>query len=155
MQQYELSTPGILFIKDNEGCILKPYKKSADRWTIGIGTTYYPNGKPVTENDPVITEEDAERFLTFVCDKICTQMSELITVVLDQYQTDALIDFIYNVGIKNFTNSTLLKKLNLGYYEAAADEFLVWKYASGQVMVGLEKRRQRELELFINENYNS
>ena len=60
---------------------------------------------------------------------------------LSQNQFDALISFIFNVGVNNFENSTLLTTLQ-------SSEFERWIYADGKVLKGLQKRRQHEKELF-------
>ncbi|WP_335876684.1 lysozyme, partial [Acinetobacter baumannii] len=49
----------------------------------------------------------------------------------------------------NLANSTLLKKLNKGDYQGAADQFLVWNKAGGKVMKGLVRRREAERALFL------
>ena len=76
------------------------------------------------------------------------QVLALVKVPINQNQYDALVSFAYNVGIGNFANSTLLKKLNLGEYDAAAKEFDRWVFAKGRKLPGLVKRRAAERELF-------
>ena len=41
------------------------------------------------------------------------------------------------------------KKLNQSDYDGAADEFLRWDKAGGEVLAGLTKRREQERELFL------
>ena len=50
-------------IRKYEGCRLTAYKCPAGVWTIGYGTTVYPNGQPVREGDK-ISRAEAEAFLT-------------------------------------------------------------------------------------------
>ncbi len=72
-----------------------------------------------------------------------------LTVSLNQNQFDALCDFVYNEGSGHFASSTLLKLLNQGDYQGAADQFLVWDVAGGKVEPGLLARRQQERALFL------
>jgi lysozyme len=47
-------------------------------------------------------------------------------VPLTQNQFDALVSLVFNIGGGAFRKSTLLKKLNAGDIQGAADQFLVW-----------------------------
>ena len=51
---------------------------------------------------------------------------------LTQGQFDALVDFCFNLGAGRLASSTLLKALNGGRYEAAAEQLLRWDVAAGQ-----------------------
>ena len=55
-------------IKKWEGCKLTAYKCPAGVWTIGIGTTCYPDGRRVREGDK-ITDQQAEGFLVNECEE--------------------------------------------------------------------------------------
>ncbi len=76
-------------------------------------------------------------------------VNRLVTVPLTQNQFDALISFVFNLGIGNFRTSTLLKKLNAGDYTGAAKEFPPWVRADGKQLPGLIKRRDAEKALFL------
>ena len=54
------SENGLKLIQEFESFEAKPYLDSARVWTIGYGSTYYPNGKKVTGRDKPITREYAE-----------------------------------------------------------------------------------------------
>ena len=54
------SENGLKLIQEFENFVNAPYLDSARVWTIGYGSTYYPNGKPVTGRDKPITREYAE-----------------------------------------------------------------------------------------------
>lgn len=56
----------------------------------------------------------------------------------------SFISFSYNVGTKNFCQSTLVKKLNAGDLAGACAELSKWTKAKGQVWPGLVKRRAAE-----------
>ena len=61
-----------------------------------------------------------------------------------------LVSFAYNIGRTAFENSTLLKLLNRGEYEAAAEQFEKWNKSGGRVLNGLTKRRFDEQKLFLS-----
>ncbi|MBB3745216.1 lysozyme [Rhizobium sp. BK591] len=75
-------------------------------------------------------------------------VQNLVEVNLTNRQFGALMAFVYNVGAKNFSKSTMLKHLNKGDYEAAAREFPRWVRAKGVVLNGLVRRRYCEQNLF-------
>lgn len=69
-------------------------------------------------------------------------------VPLNQNQYEAFTRFTFNVGVKAYCNSSLLKKLNAGDYSGACDGLLAWNKArvNGVLrpVAGLTKRRQSE-----------
>ena len=67
---------------------------------------------------------------------------------VEQCQFDALVCLAYNIGLGNFRTSTLVRKLNAGDIDGAAQQFAVWNKAGGQVMRGLVRRRAAERALF-------
>jgi lysozyme len=74
---------------------------------------------------------------------------------LTQGQFDALVSFIFNIGIAAFQSSTMRKILsNTNAFEKAAKEFDRWVYSKvngkKEKLSGLVKRRNTEKELFLN-----
>ena len=63
-----------------------------------------------------------------------------VIVPLSENQKIALASFAYNIGPTGFRNSDVVKILNTGDYQKAADE--LEKYIKG--WEGLKYRRQRE-----------
>lgn len=146
----ELNQAGLSLIEQFEGCKLKPYLDVAKIPTIGIGTTKYPDGRAVTMNDPPITEAQARSFLKSHLEGDCKAVSGLVKVTLNDNEFAALVSFTYNVGRNALASSTLLKKLNSGDRQGAADQFLKWDHAGGVVVAGLTRRRKAERELFLS-----
>ncbi len=142
------SNPGINLIKSFEGKRLKAYDDSVGVWTIGYGTTKYPNGIRVKKGD-TCTQSQAEEYLKNDLVKFENAINKLVKVPLTQNQFDALASFTYNLGEANLSSSTLLKKLNAKDYKGAAAEFLKWNKAGGKILSGLIKRRKAEMELFL------
>lgn len=119
-----------------------------DPWTIGYGSTRYPDGSPVEPGDSVTRSYAAEIFAHDL-DKFTRSVLQAVEVPLTQNQLDALVSLTYNIGKNAFRRSTLLKTLNRGDYQGAADQFLVWRKAGGRVMEGLVNRRKAERKLFL------
>lgn len=134
---------GLTLIKQFEGLRLHAYKCPADIWTIGYGHT-----ADVSAND-VITEEDAIFYLRQDVAESERAVNQLVHVPLTQNQFDALVSFVFNLGVGNFCTSTLLKKLNARDYDGAEQEFGRWVHAGGKASPGLVRRRAAESALFL------
>lgn len=145
-----ISGNGINVIKSFEGLRLHAYLDSASIWTIGYGTIIYINGVPVKQGD-VITKEQADDIMSFQLKRYVAAINSLVTSSINQQQFDSLVSFAYNLGIGAFKGSTLLKSVNANPNDPAIkDELLKWVRASGKVVQGLVKRRQREAEFYFS-----
>ena len=141
------SDKGFDLIKKFEGLKLSAYICPAGVSTIGYGTTRHPDGKPVKMGEK-ISVELADAYLRHDVVDIEDQIEKLVKVQLQQYQFDALVSFVYNLGIGNLQKSTLLKLINKSDFHGAMAEFLKWNKANGRPMEGLTRRREAEQELF-------
>lgn len=132
-------------IKQFEGLRLKAYLCPAGIWTIGYGHT-----SGVSPNS-FITIQKADEYLHRDVATIEMQLNKL-NLILRQCQWDAIISFVFNVGIGNFKSSTLLAKIRINPEDnSIMDEFLRWVYANGKVMKGLQKRRLAEMKLYFSD----
>lgn len=141
-----ISERGIELIKSFEGFSLTAYPDPAtggEPYTIGIGHT-----GGVTPGQ-VCTEEEAIEWLKEDCAEAEEAINDYVDVELTQNQIDALVSLIFNIGVGNFRNSTLLKLLNAEGYNNAAKQFGKWVKAAGKTMPGLVRRRKAEAELFM------
>lgn len=136
-------------IRKSESFKARPYRCPAGIPTIGYGSTRYANGRAVRLSDPPITQDVANEILYATLGEYENAVSRYVTVPINQNQFDALVDFAYNAGAQNLRTSTLLKQLNKGNYDKAADEFGKWVYGGGKKLKGLEIRRGLERELFV------
>lgn len=151
LERRSISNAGLAMIKRFEGLRLVAYQDSVGVWTIGYGHT-----RAVRSGD-VCTEAEADTFLRDDCREAEVGVNWLIKVPITQSQFDALMSFSFNLGTdidedfkaEGLGDSTLLKKLNLGDHQGAADEFLRWNKAGGKVLAGLTARREAERELFL------
>lgn len=136
---------GIKLVKEFEGFKAQAYLCPANVWTIGYGTT---SG---VKKGQMVTEEQAIKLLQDDLAKFEKAVKNLVRVPLNQDQFDALVAFVYNIGVGAFSRSTLLSLLNQGNYEAVPEQLLRWNKAGGRVLNGLTRRRQAEGKLFKSE----
>ena len=142
-----VSVAGIDQICEFEGLRLNAYDDGVGVWTIGFGTTIYPNGIKVKKGD-TCTEAQAKAYMAHDLKKFESAVNSAVTVPINQNQFDALVSLVYNIGTSGFKNSTLVKKLNAGDIRGAAAQFDVWNKGGGKVMQGLANRRAVERKLF-------
>lgn len=141
------SEKGLQFIRREEGERLTAYADVIGVWTIGVGHTGTVDGKPVAKGMVISTDKSRE-LLSADLSKFESAISRLVKVPLKQYEFDALVSLVFNIGETNFARSTLLKKLNVNDFKGAAEQFLVWKNAGGRPVQGLLNRRKREKDMF-------
>ena len=142
------SPAGLTIIKKFEGFRAKPYRCPAGVPTIGYGSTYYADGRPVKMTDAPVTEAQAQELLQATLAKYEACVNGAVKMPINQNQFDALVSFTYNVGCSAFRNSTLLRQLNQGYEPQAAAQFNRWTLGGGKVLAGLVSRRAAERALF-------
>jgi len=131
-------------IKEHEGLRLEAYLPTPnDVWTIGYGHT------STAKKGMVISEEQAEALLRKDIAWVEDAINKNVVVPLNQNQYDALASLIYNIGAGAFSKSTLLRLLNMGDYEGAANQFPRWNKQKGKVLKGLTRRREEERQLFL------
>lgn len=140
-------------VKLSEGFRPRPYLCPAGVWTIGYGSTRYANGEPVSNGDPAINEKQAaELVMATLATEYEAAVNRYVNVALQQHQFDALVDFAYNAGTHALRTSTLLRRVNVGAFEQAAEEFGRWVHADGKRLQGLVTRREAERKLFLGLN---
>ena len=148
IDQMAVSLFGVDLICDFEGKRLVAYDDGVGVWTIGFGTTIYPNGIKVKKGD-TCTEAQAKSYMAHDLKKFEQAVNGAVNIPLNQNQFDALVSLAYNIGTGAFNKSTLVKKLNAGDIRGAADQFDVWVNAGGKRMQGLVNRRAKEKEVFL------
>ena len=146
-----ISERGVELIKSFESYRGYPYYDSVKVPTIGYGTTYYPDGRRVRISDAPVTEAQASDLLRANLGRYERAIEDALRVDVTQNQFDALVCWSYNVGDGAAAGSTLMRRLNAGDVQGAADQFLRWNKAGGQVLRGLTRRREAERELFLED----
>lgn len=138
------SDDGFQRIRNEEGFRAEAYMDGGS-WAVGYGQ-HGPNIKEGT----TVTQEEAERLLKNHVAGVEATIRGSVQVPLNQNQYNALVSFVYNVGGPAFQRSDVLKKLNAGDYQGAADAMLAHNTSEGEVHSGLVERRQRERALFLS-----
>lgn len=133
-----------------------PYLCPAGKQTIGWGHVI----RPSDNIKPPIGAEAAERLLRVDLAVFANGVAEHArTISLTQSMFDALCCFAFNVGVANFSGSTLLAKLKRRDYVGAASEFLRWDKARDpktrqlRALPGLTLRREAERKLFLRDGF--
>ena len=140
----QLSAEGLNLIKRFEGFRSQQYTDVAGFPTIGYGHRVVP-----PESFPGgVSELQAAAILAGDVSAAELAIGRLVKVTLTQGQFDALVDFCFNLGAGRLANSTLLRCLNAGRYDAAAEQLLLWDLAAGEVNLGLKARREAEFRLW-------
>lgn len=145
----QINQAGERLIKSFEGLELEAYPDPGTGGkpiTIGYGATEDMDGRPFRLGQ-VITIAQAEKLFDKDTDRFEAAVEKAAPTATDN-QFAAMVSLAYNVGIGNFTGSTLLKLHNAGDYEGAAQQFKRWNRAAGKVLKGLTRRRLAEEELY-------
>jgi lysozyme len=140
----QLSAEGLDLIKRFEGFRGQLYLDVAGFPTIGYGHRIVP---PQAYSGGV-SELQAAALLAGDVSAAERAIGSLVKVALTQGQFDALVDFCFNLGAGRLASSTLLRFLNSGHYDFAAEQLLLWDLARGEVNPGLKARREAELRLW-------
>jgi lysozyme len=136
-------------IEEFESIKLVAYRCPGGVVTIGMGSTRYDDGRRVKMGDK-ISLDYAKILYEKEVDRIREEINDLVTSDLNKNQEDALISFVYNVGITEFKSSTLLEKINKDpNSKSIKREFMKWTNSDGKRLKGLVRRRKAEVELYF------
>jgi lysozyme len=142
----QFSSAGLDLLKKSEGFRNRTYRDVAGIATIGYGHRILPS-----ESFPKgIDETQATQILIHDIEQAEKAVRKFVKVALTQGQYDALVDFVYNVGANHLAASSLLRELNIGRYDAAAEQLLYWDHAGKKEVAGLKARREAEFHLWHN-----
>jgi lysozyme len=143
----KMSENGLKLLSLREGERLRAYKDTKGIWTIGVGDTDLNNdGVRDVKEGQTITKEQSVRNLALDVTLVEDVVNKQVKSALTQNQFDALVSFVFNVGITAFGRSTMLKVLNLGNYAEAAKQFDRWT-----IPVEITSRRMSEKAQFLQQ----
>ena len=131
------------YIIEEEGKRNRAYKDTKGLWTIGVGHLIKPDEQHLIH--ATLTDAEVKDLLRRDLDWCSEAVESSVKVPLAQAQFDALYSLCFNIGGTAFKRSTVVKRLNSGDYEGAADAILMWNKPPE-----LMKRRKRERELFLS-----
>jgi lysozyme len=140
----QLSSAGLKLLKQSEGFRKDVYLDANGFRTIGYGhrllhAEAFPGG---------VNEQQANEILVNDIRTAEQAVTRLVRVPLIQGQFDALVDFCFNLGQNRLAASTLLADLNIGRYDAAAEQLLLWDHAGNRELAALRARREAEFHLW-------
>lgn len=126
-----------------EGFRAKAYRCPSGVWTIGYGTTTgVKEGMLVNQNQAFKLLQDDSSKLERLINKLGVDFT--------QNQFDAIGLFCYNCGFPAFKSSTLFRVIKKNRYDKRIKElWMQWKYSKGKVLLGLERRREVEVNLYL------
>ena len=148
------SKGGIEFIKRFEGLRLQAYRDSAGIWTIGYGSTFYPDGIKVKAGNAITKKQADEMFLRMLTD-FERKVKHRITRELKQNEFDAAVSFCYNAGTGYRDKKGKYVEYKIWENINNKDEHIkeYWETlaitAGGKVLKGLEKRRAAEVAMYL------
>jgi len=140
-------------IQSFEGCHRKradgqveAYADPAHGWklpTIGWGST----GPDVTRG-AIWSQAQCDARLQADADRFSNGLARLSPVLaIEERRRAALVSWAYNLGLGNYSASTLRRKVNERDWPAAAEQCMKWVRAAGVVLPGLVRRRAVESEM--------
>jgi lysozyme len=144
----ELSDDGAEFIARFEGFSSTKYVCPAGKPSIGYGHVIPPG-----ETLERVTTQEALALLQADATREAEAVRRALTVSLKPHQADALISLAYNCGGRAIARSTLVARLNDGFLNDAAEEFLKWNKIGRVESRGLTRRRIAERTLFLTGDY--
>ena len=136
-----ISPEGVAKIKQREGFKLRAYQDTRGIWTIGYGHT-----GPDVKRGVIWTEPHIDAVLMLDLQKFEDAVNMAVKNVLTQNQFDACVSLAFNIGAQGFTGSSVVRQINVGNMQAAADDFLMWERPPELVT-----RRQGERSQFLGE----
>jgi lysozyme len=132
--------PSYIAVKDGKT------KSGVQLYSIGLGHQIQPNELDLMTAK--LTDSQVLEIFKKDIEGIRNSMNKVIKVPINKNQQLALISLRYNIGGPAFDNSTLLRYVNSGNYNAASLRFADWRLSEGKINQGLVNRRERERQLF-------
>lgn len=151
-EQLSLSDEGLDFLARHEGCKLNSYNDSQGHCTVGIGHLLHQgkcNGAPseAAFKDGILRDNAVELFRDDIASRE-DAITNALKIQINQYQYDALVSFVFNIGIGGFLNSGVLTELNKSNYSKVPAKMMEW--TKNKELVG---RRTDESHLFATGEY--
>jgi lysozyme len=140
-------------IKRFEGCSSVEYNDSVGKPTIGYGHLIV-DGDGTKYTGKTLTEKEMNALLlSDIAEK--ANITNYLSVSLNSKQKAAITSLCFNIGVGNFSESTVLEKINASDFEGSYEYFGHWRKAGGTISNGLIKRRFTEMFLFADKSLDS
>lgn len=121
----DLSAIGKAVLIAREGRRLHAYRDSVGIWTIGIGHTSAA-GLPLVTPGLALTPAECDAVFDRDVVRFVAAVQAAVTRPLPQHAFDALVSLCFNIGPAAFGRSTLVRRLNDGDAEGAAQAMMMW-----------------------------
>jgi lysozyme len=129
-------------IREFEGLRLVAYGDIGGVMTIGYGHTR--NVRP----GETITRATAEQYLHEDIQTCEHDIGMTVCVQMTQNQYDALVSWIFNLGLGAWQKSGALRHLNMGEYDTCIAIMQLYIRAADRIIPGLQRRREAEALLW-------
>jgi lysozyme len=142
-----LAISGAWLVAPSEGLVTKTYLDP-----VGILTSCFGHTGPELKLGQTFTVDQCDKVFADDLIKHDKQLMSVVKVPFkSDYQHAAMLSFVYNAGIGNFSSSTMLKRLNAKDYDGSCQEFTKWVYAKKKMLKGLVVRRAKEYSYCMND----
>lgn len=146
LMQYEkkfewVAESTIELVTEFEGFRTKAYQDHKGNWTIGVGHLIRSQDRYMLHRE--LSKEEVRGILHQDLKTCSDALESAIKVMVNRQQADALHSLCHNIGPDRMIQSDVIKHLNEGDTQKAANAFMNWTNP------GLKKRRQAERALFL------
>ena len=146
---HAISQTGLALIQEYEGFRAEPAQLPDGNWVVGHGHVR------IGDAGDAVNENEAAELLALDLAPVERSVNTLVTTSLTQSQFDALVSFAFSIGLEQFENSQVLRRVNGGSAVAAACAMDAWRKSdiTGELEIidALVRRRAAEKALFLKD----
>ena len=124
-----------------EGYRTKAYKDQKGNWTIGVGHIIRSQDRYMLHRE--LSDDEVRGLLHQDLKKCSDALESALKVMVNRTQADALHSLCHNIGPDRMIKSDVVKYMNEGDNQKAANAFMNW------TNLGLKQRRKAERALFL------
>jgi lysozyme len=148
---FTISREGFDLLKEFEGFERRLSDGTAEAYFDNLGGVWTgPYGFTAgVKPGQVWTREEADDRLARELSNYVSAVVRNCTIAPNENQLAAMVCLAWNIGVRGFERSSVLKAHNRGDFDAAAQAFGLWNQAGGKVGRGLTRRRAAEAALYL------
>ena len=124
-----------------EGYRTKAYQDQKGNWTIGVGHLIRSQDRYMLHRE--LSDTEVRGLLYQDLQKCSDALESALKVMVNRTQADALHSLCHNIGPDRMIKSDVVKYMNEGDNQKAANAFMNWTNP------GLKQRRKAERALFL------
>jgi GH24 family phage-related lysozyme (muramidase) len=127
-----LSAAAFIALVVNEGFTERAIVPTqGDRPTVGFGSTFHEDGRPVKITDTVTPQRALIKAHAHISRDEAMFRQSLPGVMLHQAEYDVYMDFVYQYGPATWEKSSMRRNLLAGDYRKACDALLLYRRSAG------------------------